>query len=55
LAVNRLVCVYEQLARQGILVRAFENPPSLKFGLPGNDVEWERLDAALARVTDPSG
>ena len=40
--------LYEKLAYQGILVRLFNNPPSLRFGLPGNDLDWQRLDTALA-------
>ncbi|WP_072326191.1 threonine-phosphate decarboxylase CobD [Marinospirillum alkaliphilum] len=35
------------LAQQGILVRSFEHPPSLRFGLPHTDAEWQRLEQAL--------
>jgi cobalamin biosynthetic protein CobC len=35
------------LARQGILVRRFEEPSALRFGLPGTEADWERLAAAL--------
>ncbi len=35
------------LARRGILTRYFDTPSSLRFGLPGQRVEWQRLDAAL--------
>ena len=38
---------YEQLAQQGILVRYFEQTSSLRFGLPKNDIELERLGLAL--------
>lgn len=34
-------------ARRGILLREFQRPPALRFGLPGNDAEWERLARAL--------
>jgi L-threonine-O-3-phosphate decarboxylase len=35
------------LAAQGILTRHFDVPSSLRFGLPGREAEWQRLDAAL--------
>lgn len=38
---------YERLARLGILVRFFPQPAALRFGLPGNEAEWMRLEAAL--------
>jgi cobalamin biosynthesis protein CobC len=38
----------ENLARQGIHVRAFSHQPTwLRFGLPGGDEEFRRLSAAL--------
>ena len=38
----------EDLARQGIHVRAFGHQPTwLRFGLPGSDEEFRRLSAAL--------
>ena len=38
----------EDLARQGIHVRAFGHQPTwLRFGLPGRDEEFRRLSAAL--------
>lgn len=40
--------LYEVLARAGILVRMFpENERWLRFGLPGNDSDWARLESAL--------
>ncbi len=36
------------LARHGILVRRFDHPPALRFGLPGSEAEWERLSQAVA-------
>jgi cobalamin biosynthesis protein CobC len=39
----------DRLARHGIHVRRFAYAPSwLRFGLPGSDEAWRRLDAALA-------
>jgi cobalamin biosynthetic protein CobC len=37
----------ERLAHQGIWVRCFDAPPSLRFGLPGNEAAWRRLADAL--------
>ncbi len=39
--------LYERFARQGILVRRFTNPASLRFGLPPDETGWQRLSAAL--------
>lgn len=41
---------YEQLAQQGILVRYFDQISSLRFGLPKNDFEFERLELGLTRA-----
>ncbi len=42
--------IHEQLARQGVLVRLFTRPPGLRFGLPGDESDWRRLEAALAQL-----
>ena len=42
--------LYDRLAHLGILTRLFIEPSSLRFGLPGSEAEWQRLDAALAQV-----
>jgi len=42
---------FERLARAGILVRAFpDHPDWLRFGLPGSDSDFERLDKALDEI-----
>jgi len=41
---NRL---YEFLAGQGILVRRYRHPSSLRFGLPADEQGWARLATAL--------
>jgi cobalamin biosynthesis protein CobC len=48
--------LYEKLAYQGILVRLFNNPPSLRFGLPEKYIDWQRLNCALAvcRTSGPN-
>jgi len=42
--------LHEALARQGILTRLFIESSSLRFGLPGTEADWLRLDDALARI-----
>ncbi|MFB1487617.1 MULTISPECIES: threonine-phosphate decarboxylase CobD [unclassified Thiocapsa] len=39
--------IQDRLARQGIWVRRFEAPPSLRFGLPGAEAGWARLESGL--------
>ncbi|WP_323750131.1 threonine-phosphate decarboxylase CobD [Marinobacter sp.] len=38
------------LARCGILVRRFETPPALRFGLPGDEAGWQRLAEVLSGI-----
>jgi cobalamin biosynthetic protein CobC len=41
--------LFRHLGHAGIFVRAFpDNPTWLRFGLPGNAREWQRLQAAMA-------
>mgnify|MGYP000234513474 FL=1 len=42
--------VHARLAEQVILTRLFETPAGLRFGLPGPETEWARLEAALSRL-----
>lgn len=35
-------------ARRGILLRRFDDPPALRFGLPADESGWARLEAVLA-------
>lgn len=42
--------LHQQLARQGILIRLFTEPASLRFGLPGDESGWTRLGQSLATV-----
>ena len=49
------VALHNTLARQGILVRLFTGPaPALRFGLPGNEIEWSRLESALRLSGEPA-
>ncbi|WP_407311521.1 threonine-phosphate decarboxylase CobD [Pseudomonas sp. nanlin1] len=45
---ERAVQIHAFMARRGILLRLFDNPLSLRFGLPGDAADWVRLEAALA-------
>lgn len=40
----------DQLAQKGILVRYFEQPASLRFGLPSTEAEWQRLEQEVVVV-----
>lgn len=41
----------ERLAAQGVLVRAFEQPGMLRFGLPADEQQWQRLEITLRAQT----
>jgi cobalamin biosynthetic protein CobC len=41
------------LARRGILVRLFNDPASLRIGLPASEADWLRLAQALAEYRQP--
>jgi cobalamin biosynthesis protein CobC len=41
--------LFSALGERGILLRHFtDRPDVLRAGLPGSEVEWQRLDSALA-------
>lgn len=42
--------LHDALARQGILVRLFDAPASLRFGLPADRAGWQRLEQGLAKA-----
>ncbi|SIS96811.1 threonine-phosphate decarboxylase CobD [Neptunomonas antarctica] len=42
--------VYRHLSERGILIRYFEQLPALRFGLPGNEMAWQRLEKALSEL-----
>ncbi|WP_028492259.1 threonine-phosphate decarboxylase CobD [Thioalkalivibrio sp. ALE19] len=44
--------IQDRLARAAILVRRFDEPASLRFGLPGDEAGWRRLEAALSELSD---
>jgi cobalamin biosynthetic protein CobC len=45
--------LFDHLGRAGILVRSFPEQPSwLRFGLPGSEAAWTRLQIAMAAYAD---
>jgi cobalamin biosynthetic protein CobC len=50
-ATPRAAAIFEALARRGILVRLFAEPAALRFGLPANEDEWQRLGTALKEIS----
>ena len=47
LVTERAAHIHEFMARRGILLRLFEQPASLRFGLPDTEDDWQRLGLAL--------
>ncbi len=43
--------LHQHLARQGILTRHFSKPASFRLGLPGDEAGWQRVEAALSRLS----
>ena len=55
LATPDAAALFAHLGRHGLYVRRFRNEPDwLRFGLPGEEAAWRRLEAALAGFL-PSG
>jgi cobalamin biosynthesis protein CobC len=45
----RAEALFRRLGEQGVLVRRFEGQPDwLRFGLPGGEPDWQRLETAFA-------
>ena len=45
--------LFRHLGRDGILARAFPNNPAwLRFGRPGNEEAWARLENSLSRFRE---
>lgn len=47
LITHRAEQLHEFMAQRGILLRLFAHDSSLRFGLPGTDADWVRLEQAL--------
>lgn len=44
--------ICEAFARRGILVRGFDSPPALRFGLPPDESGWQKLCGQLEELSD---
>jgi len=42
--------LFEQLAEQGVLVRLLDNKQGLRFGLPGDEQQWQRLEKVFREL-----
>ena len=42
--------IEQACAERGILVRYFEQPAALRFGLPGSEAQWQRLEQCLKEI-----
>ncbi|TGN39314.1 threonine-phosphate decarboxylase CobD [Marinobacter confluentis] len=51
LSLEQVHALADGLASRGILVRVFDQPPALRFGLPGSESDWQKLEQALADLT----
>ncbi|MFK3778775.1 threonine-phosphate decarboxylase CobD [Agrobacterium sp. NPDC089420] len=52
---GRAKALFGHLGRHGILTRIFdERPNDTRFGLPGHEEEWQRLEKALSSFNHPS-
>ncbi|MCA2377192.1 threonine-phosphate decarboxylase CobD [Agrobacterium sp. 22-211-1] len=52
---KRATALFGHLGQRGILVRIFdERPNDMRFGLPGSEAEWQRLEVALLSFDHPS-
>lgn len=47
---ERAQLIEHRCAEAGILIRRFEQPAALRFGLPGNEQEWQRLEKVLNEI-----
>jgi len=54
IACERAAGLHDFLAGHGILTRLFDNPTSLRFGLPADEPGWQRLELALQVFTKES-
>ena len=50
IATEQAESIHEQLAEQGILTRLFTDQARIRFGLPANETEWQRLQKALSQL-----
>ena len=44
--------IFEGLCQCAVLTRLFDHVPSLRFGLPATEDDWQQLESALSRVNE---
>ncbi len=49
---SNVATLSEHFARRGILIRRFNQYGLLRFGLPGNEAQWQRLSDALTEMAE---
>lgn len=49
---EQAVQIEQSCARAGILIRCFEQPAALRFGLPGDETQWQRLQQTLNEIRE---
>ncbi|MBV1788462.1 threonine-phosphate decarboxylase CobD [Marinobacterium sp. D7] len=47
---ERAESIQQRLAMRAVLVRCFNDPPGLRFGLPGSEAQWRQLEHALQEI-----
>ncbi|MNP38434.1 threonine-phosphate decarboxylase [compost metagenome] len=47
LVTDKAVHLHDFMAHRGILLRLFTHTSSLRFGLPAEDADWQRLEQAF--------
>lgn len=43
--------IHQQLCTHGVLIRLCDQQDALRFGLPGSETQWQKLQAALSAVS----
>ena len=44
--------LFNNFAKHGVLIRHFSNPGGIRFGLPGTEPEWQRLENTLSTISE---
>ncbi|MEH6565332.1 MAG: threonine-phosphate decarboxylase CobD [Halopseudomonas sp.] len=52
LAADQARRLYLSLAMRGVLIRLFPDIAGVRFGLPGSDAQWKRLESALSESSE---
>lgn len=47
---SQAAVLHHAMASQGVFTRLFEHPPALRFGLPADETQWDKLGRVLASL-----